>query len=158
MEEITEYRQELLSKLAGGVDELSGIVTSIPANAWHVLIAPDTHPPHYILAHLVELETSLFAAHLHRIYNENSPILSILEDDHRMMERYDPQRPVQELLEVFSDSREQEVGWLRSLSPQEWSCSARHPWWGLRTLQWWAERQVGVTNWHVKALSAFSAA
>ncbi len=158
MEEITQYRQDLLSKFAGAVDELSGIVTKIPADAWHVATALNTHPPHYILARLVELDTSLFTDQVHRIYDENRPTLPVWDGDNWMAEHYDPEKPVQELLEKFSHARKQEVEWLHGLSPDGWSLTARHPWWGVRTLQWWVEKQLRVSGQRIKALAAFTGA
>ncbi len=72
-----------------------------------------------------------------------------------MTNHYDPDTPVQVILEEFTGQRIQEVSWLSSLPSENWSTTARHPWWGEHTLQWWVELQLEYSHQHLIELAAF---
>lgn len=154
MEELITYRTDLLSALEGVVNDLSKIAAQLPSSAWHQPINPDAHTPHYILFHLRELDTRVFVAQLPRILVEETPILPVFDDQSWMDSHYDIEEPVLAIMEELAKLRKPELGWLRNLTPTEWSRSARHPWWGEHTLQWWVELQVDYSSQHLKEIAS----
>jgi hypothetical protein len=154
MEELDNYRQELLSALKDVVNELSQTVSSIPANDWYVSLGLDGHTPHYILAHLQVLEAQVFAIQLRRIVEEDTPLLPFFDDNAWMAENYDSEKPAQVIWEEFANLRNQEVKWLQNFSPKSWNRAARHPRWGMRTLQWWVELQLDYSHQHLRELAS----
>ncbi len=154
MEEIDEYRQGLLSALEGVVSALGKIVAAIPAAAWQAPTGQVASTPHYILAHLHALESQVFAAQLPRFLEENNPALPLFDARAWMAGHYTPGKPARAIYAGFAHLRTQEVEWLRGLPPPGWSRLARHPWWGVRTLQWWVELQLDQTQRHQRDLAA----
>lgn len=157
MDALTAYRLGLLSSLAEVVDELSKIVAAIPTHTWHLPGELSSHTPHYILAHLRELEAQVFIFQLHRILDEDVPRLVLFDDERWMASHYTPEEPVPEILAGFTNLRKQELEWLRGLSSADWSRTARHPWWGVRTLQWWVEQQSEYSIQQLSELASFHA-
>lgn len=157
MEEIDEYRQDLLSSLEAVSDQLSSRVAGVTSQAWHTPLDPNWRTPHYVLSRLQALEAQLFAIQLPRILNEDVPEWPLFDVDAWLVGHYDPQKPAQATLEEFVNQRQQEVGWLRGLPPAAWDRAARHPWWGVRTLQWWVELQLDYSRQHLSELASFLA-
>ena len=157
MEELVVYRDELLSALQGVVEKLSETAASISDKAWYLPPGQDGNTPHYTLAHLCALESQLFNHQLQRILSEDAPLLSIFDDVAWMASHYDPQEPAQRILADLNELRDQELVLLRGLPSAGWSRSARHPWWGIRTLQWWVELQLDYSYQHLTRFIVFSA-
>jgi hypothetical protein len=157
MEELDTYRDELLFALAGVVDQLSEIVSVLPYNAWQLPFGHEMRTPHYILAHLRELEAQVFSIQLRRFLEEDTPLLLRFDDAAWMACHYKLEEPVQVILADFANLRRQELNWLRGLPAAGWSRSARHPWWGMRTLQWFVELQLEYSHQHLRRLTAFRA-
>jgi hypothetical protein len=57
-------------------------------------------------------------------------------------------------LQAYAELRQQELSWLRELSPAAWNRTGRHPWWGVRALQWWVEQCLLTARQHIKQLSS----
>ena len=154
MEELNAYRADLLAALEGAVHELARIVAELPVRKWHQPINHSGHSPHYILFHLRALELHVFNPQLPCILLEDTPDLPAFEDESWMAKHYCQDEPAAAILEELRQLRMHELEWLRSLSPAGWSRLARHPWWGLHTLQWWVELQADYSNAHLRELSA----
>jgi hypothetical protein len=142
-----------LSALEGVANELSKTVAGIPSSAWDLPFGQDSHTPHYILAHLRELEAQVFAIQLRRILAEETPLVPVFDDDAWMSTHYRSEETALKIMEDFINLRKQELNYLRELSPAAWSRTARHPWWGLHTLQWWVELQLDYSDQHLRELS-----
>jgi hypothetical protein len=155
MEEIIAYRQQLLNDLRNVANEVFQLVLAIPPNDWYISSGLEAYTPHYTLAHLRELEVQVFALQLRRFLLEGTLQLPLFDDVSWMAEHYDPSETAQAILEEFTRLRNQEVLWLEDLSPESWNRSARHPWWGVRTLQWWVELQLEYSHQHLRELLAF---
>jgi hypothetical protein len=157
MEELDAYRHGLLSALESVIPELSRIAASIPADAWRIPKKPGAHTPHYTLAHMYELEAQVFSPLLRSIVDNDARLLPSFDDSSWMSSHYEPGKPAQMILEEYTHLLGQEVRWLRSLSPKSWSRTARHPWWGVHTLQWWVEQQLESSRQHLSEITAFLA-
>jgi hypothetical protein len=153
MEELDAYRQGLLSALEGVVNELSETIAGIPSSKWHWPFGLDSHTPHYTLAHLCVLETQVFMIQLHRILDEETPLLPVFDVEVWMESHYKPEESVLNIMQAFSTMRKQELNWLLDLPPASWSRVARHPSWGVHTLQWWVELQLDYSYQHLRELS-----
>jgi hypothetical protein len=154
MEELIAYRQELLSALESVIDELTKTVNGIPTTAWYQPFGLDSHTPHYTLARLRELEARWFAVQLPRMLQASTAALPACAEKAWMATHYQLEESVEDILEDFSNLRQQELFWLRTLSPAGWSCMARHPWYGIHTLQWWVEQQLDLSRQHLTELAS----
>lgn len=154
MEELLAYRIELLSALEQVINELSEKVTHLPPTSWHQPVGPESLSPHYIVFHLRALETQVFALQLPRFMAENTLTTPSFDDEDWMAIHYNPDEPVAEIMAEMTKLRQHELSWLRELSSADWSRSARHPWWGEHTLQWWVELQLDYSYQHLNQLPA----
>jgi hypothetical protein len=155
MDELLAYREGLLSGLEHVIPEVSRIVADIPANAWQLSSERDGQTPHYTLTHLEVLESLVFNSNLQLIGDQSTPLLPMFDDIAWMANHYPTDKSAQGILEEFIFLRRQEIQWLRALPQSSWSLSARHPWWGVHTLQWWVELQLDHSLQHLSALTAF---
>jgi hypothetical protein len=142
MDELIAYRQELLLAMENVVPGLSRIVKSTPLQEWHRKIGNDLHTPFYTLIHLWVLESKEFALNIRRIFDEDTPLLIVFDDEAWMESHSEPKEQPRNIVQDFAHLRKQELDWLRELPPPGWSRTARHPWWGVHTLQWWVELQL----------------
>ena len=147
------YRKELLSALEREISELSAIVEGTSFKAWHRKIGSDLHTPFYALVHLFVLEAREFALYFRRIYDEDTPLLVAFDDEAWMKDHPRPKESPRIIMQDFAHLRKQELKWLRELPIASWSRSARHPWWGLHTLQWWVELQLDYSHQHLSEIS-----
>jgi len=154
MQELAAYRNGLLSALEGVIPELSSLVEAFPSRVWQVSKKPGAHTPRYILAQMCALDVYTFGSLL-SIVDNDVPLLPLFDEIAWMSGQYAQGKPAQVFLEEFIQLRKQEVHWLRSLSPECWSRTARHPWWGVRTLQWWVERQLEHSLQHIAEITSF---
>jgi hypothetical protein len=146
MEELDAYRQALMNALITVVNELAVIVAAIPARSWHLESGSDSHTPHYLLAQLHALESQVFAVQPHRFLDDNEVILSTFDAKAWLAGHYDPEASPRSIMDDLAALRRVELDWLRDLSSESWSRTARHPWWGVHTLQWWVELQLKYSD------------
>lgn len=152
MEELLDYRKNLLEALEGVVSEVRQAAEAIPAAAWHTAPLPGQPTPHQVLAHLRAIEAHAIAVRLRRILEESEPYLPLFDDDGWMAGNYDPSEAVTSILEDYVNLRQEELTWFKDLPPAAWNRTARHPWWGLRALQWWVEQCLLVARQHLEQL------
>jgi hypothetical protein len=152
MDELLTYRKNLLEALEGVVSELRQAAASIPTAGWHTSPAPDQPTPHQVLAHLRALEAHAIALRLRRILDESEPYLPLFDDDGWMAGNYDPSEAVTSILDDYARLRKQEMAWLKDLPAKAWNRTARHPWWGVRALQWWVEQALLTARQHLEQL------
>jgi len=152
MEELLTYRKNLLEALVGVVNELRQAADTISAAAWHTTTAAGQPTPHQVLAHLRALEAQAIAVRLRRILDESEPYLPLFDDDGWMEANYNPSEAVASILDDYARLRQEELTWLKDLPPAAWNRTARHPWWGVRALQWWVEQCLLVARQHLEQL------
>jgi hypothetical protein len=154
MEELIAYRQMLLAALESIIEQLTHTVNAMPSTAWHQPYSLDSHTPHSVLAHLRDLEAVWFALQLPRLQYESTPVLPACAKRSWRENHYQPDEAIADILNEFSNLRSQELTWLRTLSSEDWSRIARHPWHGIHTLQWWVEHQLDLSQQHLKELAS----
>ena len=153
MDELIAYRQELLSALEHVITDLAALVETTPFKDWHRRLENERHTAHQILVHLWTLEASEFALYVRRINDEDAPLLPLFNDAAWMNMHYQAKEKPRNILSDFINLRSLELDWLRQLPPASWSRIARHPWWGVHTLQWWVELQLEYSRQHLSDLS-----
>jgi hypothetical protein len=149
MDELIAYRQELLLAMQSVVPELSRIVTGTAFKDWHRKVEGELHTPFYTLVHLWVLEAKEFALNARRINDEDIPLLLVFDDIAWMGGHPRPKEQPRNIMQDFAHLRSQELDWLRELPPAGWGRTARHPWWGVHTLQWWVELQQEYSRQHL---------
>jgi DinB superfamily len=153
MDEIIAYRQELLAALEGVISDLTELVRRTPLKKWHHKDQTERHTAHQILVHLWALEASEFALYFRRIIDEETPRLASFDDKSWMRNQYKPKEKPSVILKEISVLRKLELDWLRQLPLASWSRTARHPQWGVHTLQWWVELQLENSRQHLHDMS-----
>ncbi len=153
MEELLSYRQELLSALEADITTLARIEAGISAKGWHRSSGNDQPTPHYTLARLWVDDAHGFTPQIRLILDEDMPLLLDFDTEAWLAEHYDPEEPARVMIEDFASLRTWEVGMLCGLLSASWSRAARHPRWGVRTLQWWVEQQSENSRQHLSQLS-----
>jgi hypothetical protein len=56
------------------------------------------------------------------------------------------------MMEAYRIVRLEELGWIEAMQGEAWSRAARHPWFGIRTFQWWVEKSLVYAKDHVEEL------
>lgn len=152
MEELYAYRQRLLKRFAEIVDDFRTTMSAIPAGVWQNPHVSGDESPHRVLAHLREVEAKAFHVRLRRILDEDEPFLPLFDDEHWMESSYRPDESPEAILNEYARLRQQELSWLENLPPQAWNRTARHPWWGIRALQWWVEQSLAYAEDHLRQM------
>ncbi len=152
MDELKSYRQDLLLALGNVINRLSDLTARLPSDAWQQPSRPGENTPHYILCHLDALEGQVFTSQLLRFILEDTPTLTLFDDQAWMAVHYRPDQPASEVIEDISRLRNAQVAWLEKLPPAGWGRLARHPWWGMHALQWWVELQLDESIKHLALL------
>jgi hypothetical protein len=147
MDELLGYRQNLLNRLDSIVGELRAAASALPPEAWNQPLNGQTR--HWWLAHLRAIEDQALSMRLRRIRDEYCPYLQLFDDGAWMAAYYDPHEPPESLLAGYARLREEELEWLQVMAPSIWNRTARHPWFGVRTLQWWGERCLSYAREHL---------
>jgi len=139
MEELLEYRTNLVEQLTEINQEIKRVIVDLPVQSLHTPWVKGTITPHQLLSHLRLVEVEIFASRIHRILVENQPYLDLFEDERWMQVSYDPAEPVEDILQIYEQARQQEITWIKQMPISAWNRTGRHPWFGVRTLQWWVE-------------------
>ena len=155
LEQLNNYRERLLNRLSEVVDDLITVVDNMPERGWHDPLGVDGDTPHKVLAHLRAIEKHALSVRLRLILDEEAPTLILFDDSGWMDTHYDPDEPPREILEDYATLRQRELTWLRNLPAEGWNRTARHPWWGSRSFQWYVEQCLEYSEEHLRALQAF---
>jgi hypothetical protein len=153
MDELITYRQELLSALEQDITVLARAKAVISSKEWYRTLSGGQPTPHYILASLWVEDSREYSVNIRRILDEEMPLLEILDTEAWMAADYDPDVPVHIIIEDFAALRQWEIGLLCGLPPAIWSRAARHPHYGVHTLQWWAELQRDSSHQYLSQLT-----
>jgi hypothetical protein len=139
MEELYEYRTELIAISLGIVHELRQVMDTISASGLPASPEAGHSSPHRTLAHLRDIQVQALSGRLLQILREDNPVFVLFDDQGWQESHYRTDEPWQEILEEFTRSHESV---LKDLDPCEasiWNRTAHHPWFGKRTFQWWVE-------------------
>lgn len=152
MDELLEYRRQLLAHWQQVVDDLRQTLQAIPPARRHQPLEDGGWTPHQIMAHLRDVEAHALLPRLERILAEETPYLPNFNEQDWMQRHYQPQEPLEAILNAYADLRARQLALLRNAPGEAWSRTGRHPWWGKRTLQWWVERSLAHAREHLEQL------
>ena len=150
-EQLIRYRQELLERLNSIASDISKAAAAIPPGRLHEPLESGDSP-HRVLAHLRAIGSKALSIRLQRILDEEEPFLPIFYDDQWMDAHYDPHEPLEKIIADYSELRREQLEMIKDLPPHKWNRTARHPWWGVKTLQWWVEQILRYDEEHLQKL------
>lgn len=145
---LTDYRMALM-ELYG--EQIAGFSTHPALNdsqGLHRPLKPGEWSPHRVLFHLRAAEAEAYAPRLRWILEHDQPELPDFDEGAWMAEHYDPQEPVQAILQTWQQIRRESARRLDGIPAKAWSRTGRHIYWGERTLQWWVERSLAHADEH----------
>jgi hypothetical protein len=108
---------------------------------------------HQVVAHICHVEWGAFLPRFDRILKHEDPFLANFDETSWMDTYYDPTVPIEELLKDFDSVRQSARDLMDEIGPDQLSRTGRHPYQGVRTLQWWIEYAVTHTDEHLKQLT-----
>lgn len=150
MEELLEYRQRMLNKIADSGKSLEKGLSMIadPASP----LEPDGWNSHQMVAHIRDVNKQVYWPRIHRIIEEDIPLFENFDGDAWMTAHYQPEEPLQEMVNEFSNQCLSNANWLRNLPIEAWNRSGKHPTIGVHSLQWWVERLLDHISDHLAQL------
>jgi hypothetical protein len=147
MEQLREYRRGLLERTAAAVEQVR--LAARASRDPHVLLEPGGWSLHQVLAHLRDVSEQVYPPRLHRILAEDDPLFEDFDAGAWLAAHYDPDEPLESILETFARLNLDAVTWLAELPAEAWNRPGTHPAYGTYTLQWWAERSLAHIEEHL---------
>ena len=151
MKELYDYRTRLIEKLHAAAQDFRAACLAVE----------DSHKPleeggwnaHQIAAHTRDVDKFAYGLRVRRTANEDNPEFESFDGDKYAAERYDPNEPLEEMLDGFMESIESQVELLRALPVEGWARVSRHvTLGGGLTLQTWVERNLAHIEEHAEAI------
>jgi hypothetical protein len=149
MEELYEYRRQLIASSLAIFQELRQAMEAIPASSLHSSPEAGLSSPHRTLAHLRDIQVQSLSVRLLQILKQDDPYFVLFDDEAWQAGHYRAEQAWQGILEEYARSQAQV---LKGLDPREaaiWNRSAHHPWFGKRTFQWWVEQCYEYAETHL---------
>lgn len=154
MEELYLYRKRLVARLESIVQDLSSAAAAGSNDDWKSTQPDDPQTPHWKLVHLRNIERQALAPRLKRILNEDDPHLVLFDDEKWMESHYRADEPVEVIIADYEKIRKEELSWLKEMNVKAWSRTCRHPWFGVRTFQWWVEKTMAYAEEHLEEIKS----
>ncbi len=152
MKELYAYRQRMLTNWQEIVPALEREVTSIPAERWHAIPPHGGWTCHQVLAHLRDIESLVIAPSIRSLLAGRDGALPPCPEDSAWLQGYRADEAPEEIFRSYVAIRSEETGLLMQLDAPPWNASARHPQFGVRTLQWWVEASLQHARRHLSLL------
>jgi hypothetical protein len=153
MEQLRQYREILLNRLAAQPDEFATLVAALPEPEWQARRDADGATLHQLAVHIRDAETMAYLPRLHRLLGEDRPHLEPFPHHRWSLEDgYRPEEPLADIVAEFRRQRSQAVSRLHTLTADDWNRVGVHPPSGPRTAQWWAERMYTHARNHLAEL------
>lgn len=151
MNELTEYRANLIDKLAAAAKDFRAACLAardpyvpLEEGGWHV---------HQIAVHTRDVDKLVYGLRARRTALEDNPEFQNFDGEAYMAEHYDADEPLDELLDGFVESVESLEENLRSLPAEVWSRESRHVTLGSGfTTQAWVERDLAHIQEHLESV------
>src|SRR5665648_136212 len=113
MEELLEYRQRIINKIATAPESIESAILRITdhtlpleAGGWNI---------HQVIAHMRDVNQHVYLPRLHRIIDEENPMFENFDGDAWMAEHYQPLEPIGILSSEFNEQCNLTADWLNSL-------------------------------------------
>lgn len=151
MEELLEYRQRLVTRVAESGSLLEKAIQQykdpflpLEPGGWNV---------HQIVTHLRDVNQQVYLPRLSRILNEENPLFENFDGETWMAEHYQSKEPLQKIMAEFDEQCRSCSKWLSGLKNDAWNRSGKHPTIGVHSLQWWVERTLAHISEHLVQLN-----
>ena len=151
MKELSEYRANLIDKLAAAAKEFRAACLAVKDP--HAPLEEDGWNVHQVAVHTRDVDKLVYGLRARRTAQEDNPEFQNFDGDAHMAEHYDAGEPLDELLDGFVVSIQYLAENLRTLPPQAWSRESRHATLGSGfTLQTWVERDLAHIQEHLETV------
>ncbi len=147
MEELIEYRRQLMERLSEAAEEFSMACLAVNdpfrsiEGGWNV---------HQLAVHTRDVDRLVYGVRARRTIAEDNPEFPNFDGDTYMREHYDAKEPLSNIVEDLAQSVKDLVQTLRGLPAQAWARESRHATQGAGlTLQIWVERDLGHIEEHL---------
>ena len=151
MKELTEYRANLIDKLAATASDFRAACLAVKDP--YAALEEDGWNVHQVAVHTRDVDKLVYGLRARRTALEDNPEFQNFDGDAYMAEHYDAGEPLDELLDGFVVSIQYLAENLRTLPPQAWSRESRHATLGSGfTLQTWVERDLAHIQEHLETV------
>ncbi len=147
MEELIEYRKQLMDRLAAAAKEFRAACLAVkdpfaPIEAgWNV---------HQLAVHTRDVDKMVYGVRARRTIQEDNPEFPNFDGDAHIATHYDAKEPLQNILNGLVSSVDELTKMLRGLSDESWARESRHATQGAGfTLQHWVERSLAHIEEHL---------
>ncbi len=147
MEELIEYRKQLMDRLAAAAKEFRAACLAVkdpfaPIEAgWNV---------HQLAVHTRDVDKMVYGVRARRTIQEDNPEFPNFDGDAHIAAHYDAKEPLQNILNGLVSSVDELTKMLRGLSDESWARESRHATQGAGfTLQHWVERSLAHIEEHL---------
>ncbi len=142
MKELETYRERMVTHWREVVQHLEEAAGRIPPETWHAAPASGGMTCHQALAYLHDMEAQVIAPSIRILRTGAETPLPPCPDVRAWLAQYRPGEAPQDILRAYARLREEEAALLFGEGAPPWSVQARHPRFGVRTLQWWVEASL----------------
>jgi hypothetical protein len=142
----------LFHGLQGSLPVFELLVSKLRPDQLDVPTHPDRFTPREVVAHLADWEPILLERMKTAKSNPGAPIPAYDEGEMAIQNRYS-EKDVQAQLSAFKKLRGETIGFLRSLSKEDWEKHYRHPEQGLKSIEDLSAMMVGHDQYHLDQLS-----
>ncbi len=150
MKELDEYRANLIERLVSAAGEFRDACLAVQdpfaplEDGWNV---------HQIAVHTRDVNLLVYGLRARRTAEEDDPEFQNFDGDSYMMEQYDADEPLPQLLDGFAANVETLAAILKGLPAEAWSRESRHSTLGSGfTLQTWVERNLAHIEEHLQTV------
>jgi hypothetical protein len=150
MKELDEYRANLIERLGSAAGEFCDACLTVQdpfaplEDGWNV---------HQIAVHTRDVNLLVYGLRARRTAEEDDPEFQNFDGDAYMMEHYDADEPLPQLLDGFAANVETLAAILKDLPAEAWSRESRHSTLGSGfTLQTWVERNLAHIEEHLQTV------
>jgi hypothetical protein len=150
MKELLEYRVKMIVRLDEAAREFR-LACEAVSDPFEKIEGEWTL--HQIASHIRDTEKLVYGARIQRTLTENNPVFKDFDADAWMAEHYDPQEPLNEILDEFIKNVDELCKTLRDLPQEAWSRESRHEIMGGElALQLWVERSLAHIEEHLRSV------
>ena len=150
MEELIEYRKQLMDKLPAAAKEFRAACLAVKdpfaqiEAGWNV---------HQLAAHTRDVDKLVYGMRARRTIKEDNPEFPNFDGDAYLEEHYNAKEPLQNILSELAASVDELTKMLRGLPSETWTRESRHATQGEGfTLQTWVERSLKHIEEHLATI------
>lgn len=143
-------RQHLIDEIAASAEAFCAACRAVrdpfqpvEAGGWNT---------HQVAVHVRDVDAQVYGMRILRSVAEESPLFPNFDQEAWIAEHYDPDEPLESILDGLSASVKNLAGLLRSLPDPAWSRPSRHEINGDFVLQTWVERSLSHLKEHLETV------